>query len=130
VIVVDASALLESLLRTGAAAAVDARLFAAGESLHAPHLIDVEVAEVLRGYAAAGDIDAGREREALEDLADLPLRRHPHDLLLPRAWELRDSLTVRDALYLAVAEALDAPLVTRDRRLSAATGHRARVELI
>jgi predicted nucleic acid-binding protein len=87
--------------------------------------------QTLRGYAAAGgDIDAGREREALEDLGDLPLRRHPHDLLLPRTWELRDSLTVRDALYLAVAEALDAPLVTRDRRLSAATGHRARVELI
>jgi predicted nucleic acid-binding protein len=130
VIVVDASALVETLLRTPSAAAVDARLFAAGETLHAPHLIDVETAQALRGYAAAGDIDAGREREALADLADLRLRRWPHDLLLPRVWELRDGLTVGDAFYLALAEALDAALVTRERRLAEAGGHRARVELV
>jgi predicted nucleic acid-binding protein len=84
VIVVDASAVLEVLLRTPVAPAVEQRLFAAGETLHAPHLIDIEVAHVLRRYAAAGDMRAERGRAALEDLADLSLRRYPHDVLLPR----------------------------------------------
>ncbi len=129
-IVVDASAMIEALLRTPAAAAVDARLFEPGETLHAPHLLDVEVAQVIRRYVANGDIAADRGREALEDLADLRLRRYPHDLLLPRIWELRHNLTAYDAAYVALAEALDAPLLTRDRRLAAAAGVRARVELI
>ncbi len=128
-IVVDASALLESLLRMPAADAVDARLFAAGETLHAPHLLDVEAAQVIRRYAAAGEIDEARGRAALEDLADLRLRRYPHDILLPRIWALRDILTAHDAAYVALAEALDAPLLTRDRRLARAAGHRARIEL-
>ena len=129
-IVVDASAMIEVLLRTPAAAAVDARLFEPGETLHAPHLLDVEVAQVFRRYVANGDIDADRGREALDDLADLRLRRYPHDVLLPRIWELRHNLTAYDAAYVALAEALDAPLLTRDRRLAAAAGVRARVELI
>jgi predicted nucleic acid-binding protein len=129
-IVVDASAMIEVLLRTPAAAAVDARLFEPGETLHAPHLLDVEVAQVIRRYVANGDIDANRGREALDDLADLRLRRYPHDLLLPRIWELRHNLTAYDAAYVALAEALDAPLLTRDRRLAAAAGVSARVELI
>ena len=129
-IVVDASAVIEALLRTPAAAAVDARLFASGETLHAPHLLDVEVAQVIRRYVANGDIDAVRGREALDDLADLRLRRYSHDLLLPRIWELRHNLTAYDAVYVALAEALDAPLLTRDRRLAAAAGPRARIELI
>jgi predicted nucleic acid-binding protein len=129
-IVVDASAMIEALLRTPAAAAVDARLFEPGETLHAPHLLDVEVAQVIRRYVANGDIDADRGREALDDLADLRLRRYPHDVLLPRIWELRHNLTAYDAAYVALAEALDAPLLTRDRRLAAAAGVRARVELI
>jgi predicted nucleic acid-binding protein len=130
VIVVDASALLEALLRTPAAEAVKARLFAARETLHAPHLLDVEVAHVVRRYAAMGDIDPERGRAALADLADFPLRRYPHDLLLPRVWELRNNLTAYDAVYVALAEALDAPLVTRDQRLAAAAGDHVRVELI
>ena len=129
-IVVDASAMIEVLLRTPAAAAVDARLFEPGETLHAPHLLDVEVAQVIRRYVANGDIDADRGREALDDLADLRLRRYPHDVLLPRIWELRHNLTAYDAAYVALAEALDAPLLTRDRRLAAAAGRRARIELI
>ena len=119
-IVVDASALLELILRTPASAAVERRLFAEGETLHAPHLIDVETAQVVRRYALNGELDAGRGREALEDLADLPIRRYPHDFLLPRVWELRNNLTAYDAVYVALAEALDAPPVTRDRRLAAA----------
>ena len=128
-IVVDASALLESLLRTPAAEAVDARLFATGETLHAPHLIDVETAQVIRRYAAAGEIDAERGRAALQDLNDFPLRRYPHDLLLPRIWELLNDLTAYDAAYVALAEALGAPLLTCDRRIAGAAGHRARIDL-
>jgi predicted nucleic acid-binding protein len=130
VIVVDASALLEVLLRTPAAQAVERRLFDPRETLHAPHLLDVEVAQVVRRYAAAGEIDRDRGRVALADLADFPLRRYPHDFLLPRVWELRDNLTAYDAVYVALAEALDAPLITRDRRLAAAASRHARVELV
>ena len=129
-IVVDASAIIEVLLRTPAAAAVDARLFEPGETLHAPHLLDVEVAQVVRRYVANGDVDADRGREALDDLAALRLRRYPHDLLLPRIWALRHNLTAYDAAYVALAEALDAPLLTRDRRLAATAGVSARIELI
>ena len=127
---VDASALLEALLRTPAAAAVGERLFDVGDTLHAPHLIDIEVAQVLRRYAATGQIEPGRCREALSDLADFPLHRYPHDVLLPRVWELRHNLTAYDAVYVALAEVLDAPLLTRDRRLATAAGHRARVDLV
>lgn len=129
-IIVDASALLEALLRTPAGKAVEDRLFAPGQSLHAPHLLDVEVAQVIRRYAANGGIDDDRGRMAIADLADLPLRRYPHDFLLPRIWGLRNNLTAYDATYVALAEALNAPLLTRDERLAAATGHRARIELV
>jgi predicted nucleic acid-binding protein len=128
--VVDASALIEVLLRTSGAGLVEERLFAANDTLHAPHLIDVETAQVLRRYAAGGEIDGVRGRAALDDLADFPMRRYPHDFLLPRVWELRHSLTACDAVYVALAEALETPLLTRDRRLAAASGHRARVELV
>jgi predicted nucleic acid-binding protein len=129
-IVVDASALLEALLRTPAAAAVERRLFDSRQTLHAPHLLDAEVAQVVRRYAAIGDLDAERGRTALADLADFPVYRYPHDFLLPRVWELRNNLTAYDAVYIALAEALGAPLLTRDRRLAAAAGHHARVELV
>jgi predicted nucleic acid-binding protein len=130
VIVLDASAVLELLLRTPSAQIVERRAFARGQSLHAPHLIDVEVAQVLRRYAASGEVDAGRCREALEDMGDLPLARYRHDMLLPRIWELRGNLTAYDAAYVALAEALEAPLLTCDRKLSRASGLRARIELV
>jgi predicted nucleic acid-binding protein len=129
-IVIDASALVEFLLRTPAAPAVRERLSCAGQTLHAPHLIDIEVAQVVRRYAAIGQIEPARGRTALNDLFDLPLYRYPHDVLLPRVWELRHNLTAYDATYVALAEALYAPLLTRDRRIAAASGHRARVELV
>jgi predicted nucleic acid-binding protein len=128
--VVDASALIEVLLRTSWAASVEERLFAAGETLYAPYLIDIETAQVLRRYAAGGEIDGARGLAALNDLADFPLQRYPHDFLLPRVWDLRHNLTAYDAIYVALAEALDATLLTRDRRLAAASGHHARVELV
>lgn len=129
-IVLDASAALEVLLMTPDGPRVAERLFAAGETLHAPHLLDVEVVQVLRRYARSGALDPARGMEALEDLADLPLTRYPHDLFLPRIWELRHNVTAYDAVYVALAEALEAPLLTRDRALASAGGHRARIELV
>jgi predicted nucleic acid-binding protein len=129
-IVVDASALLEALLRTPTAKTVEGWLFDPRRTLHAPHLLDVEVAQVIRRYAANGEIDSERGRTALADLADFPLHRYPHDFLLPRIWDLRNNLTAYDAVYVALAEALNVSVLTRDRRLAAAAGHHARVELI
>lgn len=129
-IVVDASAVIEILLRTPAAKAVEARMFDPAETLHAPHLLDVEVAQVIRRYAVGGMIDADRGRVALDDLVDLPVRRYSHAVLLPRVWELRNNFTAYDAVYVALAEALDATLLTRDTRLAAAPGHRARIECV
>jgi predicted nucleic acid-binding protein len=127
-IVVDASAVLEVLLRTAAAPAVEARLFR-GETLHAPHLLDVEVAQVLRRYERARQLSDVRAREALDDLTAMPIERYPHHLFLPRIWALRRNATSYDACYLALAEALDAPLVTCDRRLRGVPGCAARVEV-
>ena len=129
-IVVDASALLECLLQTPIGLKVESRLFAPRETLHAPHLLDLEVAQALRRLAAAGTLVPGRASEALEDFADFPVHRYPHTPLIPRVWELRGSLTAYDAAYVALAEALDAPLVTCDRKIAATRGHHARVDVI
>jgi predicted nucleic acid-binding protein len=130
VIVIDASALVEALLRMPAAEAIRKRLFAPEQTLNAPHLLDLEVAQVLRRYSSRGQIEEERGRAALADLADFRMRRYSHDFLLPRIWELRDNLSAYDAAYVALAEMLGAPLITRDRRLAAAAGHRARIELV
>jgi predicted nucleic acid-binding protein len=129
-IVADASAVIELLLGTAAAGRVAARLLDPAETLHAPHLLDVEVAQAVRRYEMMGDIEPRRGELALVDLLDLPLQRHPHTVLLRRAWELRRSVSAYDAVYVALAEALGAPLVTRDARLARSHGHRARIELI
>ena len=128
-IVVDASAMIEVLLGTRTGARLEERLLSGGESLHAPHLLDVEVAQVLRRYAAAGELSPERGSEALADLADFPLHRYSHDVFLSRIWELRQNVTAYDAAYLALAEALAAPLVTCDARLASAPRHAARVEV-
>ena len=100
------------------------------ESLHAPHLLDLEVAQAFRRAVAAGSLDPDRARQALDDLLLLDVERYPHDRLLPRIWDLRDNLTAYDAAYVALAEALDCPLLTCDRRLARARAAAARTELV
>ncbi|MFN8095505.1 MAG: type II toxin-antitoxin system VapC family toxin [Vicinamibacteria bacterium] len=129
-IVLDASALVELLLGTAAGRAVLERIASPDVSLHAPHLADVEVAQVLRRLARDGDLDPGSAGTALADLRALDLERHSHEPLLERVWALRDNLTAYDAVYVALAEALDAKLVTCDRRLARAPGLSRRVELV
>ena len=129
-IVVDSSAVLEVLLRTEAASRVERRIFSPGETLHAPHLMDVEVAQVLRRYCLAGEMDSERGEQAVRDLAEFPITRYPHDLFLPRVWQLRHNMTAYDAVYVALAEVLPASLLTLDTRLASAPGHTAIIELV
>jgi predicted nucleic acid-binding protein len=130
VIVLDASAAIEWLFQSPIGVKIDRRIFSVSESLHAPHLLDVEVVQVLRRYVRDKTITAQRGQEALEDLRDLPLNRYPHDFLTPRVWELRATLTAYDAAYVALAELLNAPLLTCDGRIASAPGHYANVEVV
>lgn len=129
-IVVDASAVVEFLLQTPLGTRVEARLFRDADEFHSPHLIDVEVTQALRRLVRAGEMSAERAAEAIEDLVDLDLHRHPHLDLLARAWKLRDNLTAYDAIYVALAEALGATVVTCDTPLAKTPGHRARIEVV
>ena len=129
-IVVDASALLEFLLQTPLGTRIEARLLRDEDELHAPHLVDVEVVQGLRRLVRTGEVSPGRAEEAIADLTDLDLHRHPHLDLLGRAWKLRDNFTAYDAMYVALAEAIDAGIVTCDSPLAKAPGHRARIEVV
>ena len=129
-IVLDASVVVEILLRTAGASRIEERVFGAGEALHAPHLLDVEVAHVVRRYGLAGELPAARAAQALDLLTTMPLMRHPHGPMLSRIWALRDNLTAYDAAYVVLAEGLGATLVTCDARLARARGHKAHVELV
>lgn len=128
-IVVDASAVVELLLGTPKAAAVAARI-ARDPSLHAPGVLDLEVTQAIRRYCLTSQMRDERGGRAIADLGAFPLRRYPHTPLLGRIWQLRRNLTAYDAAYIALAEVLDAPLVTRDARVARARGHRASVELV
>jgi len=129
-IVVDASALVELVLRTAIGARVDLRLNTPGETLHAPHLVDLEVAQVLRKLVIRRYIDVARGDLALADFLGVRLVRYPHGQMLARIWELRNTISAYDAAYVALAEGLDAPLLTCDRRLAGASGHRAKIEAV
>jgi predicted nucleic acid-binding protein len=130
VIVLDASAAIELLLRTAVGQVVAKRIAAPSTSLHAPYLLDLEVAQVLRRYCSQQMLSSARARVALDDLGALKLTRYAHDPMLARIWALRENLSAYDAAYVALAESLKAPLVTLDTRVSHAPGHRAVVEVI
>lgn len=127
-LVVDTSAVLEALAATPPSTALTERLSADGD-LHAPHLLDVEVLHALLGMSIRGEISDERAADARSDYGDLALVRYSHAPLADRIWELRDNMTAYDAAFVALAELVEAPLVTCDGRMAAAPGHRARIEL-
>ncbi|MFO7892172.1 MAG: type II toxin-antitoxin system VapC family toxin [Longimicrobiales bacterium] len=127
-IVLDASAVIEVLLQSDRGRALEPRVFG-GEVLNAPHLLDLEVAQVLRRHVLRGGLEEARAEGALEDFQDFRIERYPHHLFLGRIWEFRANVTAYDAAYLALAEALDAPLLTTDRKLADVPGCEARVEV-
>jgi predicted nucleic acid-binding protein len=129
-IVLDASAVIALLLGVHGAARVRAEIGKAGQTLHAPHLLDVEVGQVLRRYCTFEGMAPKRGEAALQDLLAMDINRYSHEAMLLRIWELRANLTAYDAAYVALAELLEAPLFTLDSRLARASGHSAQVELI
>ena len=126
-IVLDASAAVDVVLERGAEGQWVAAELAAARSVHAPHLVDSEVASALRRLVLLEEISAESGGTALRLYRKLRLTRYPAEPLLDRIWALRESVTAYDATYLALAETLDAPLVTTDGRLARAGGHRATV---
>jgi predicted nucleic acid-binding protein len=128
VTVVDASVLVVALADDGPDGD-QARAWLRGRQLTVPELADLEVASVLRRQMKAGTLDARRARLALDDLAALPARRASHRSLLPRCWELRDNLTIYDAAYVALAEAMSTTLLTGDQKLARAPGPQCPIEI-
>ena len=128
-IVLDASAAVSVLLNLGESAPrIRERMELADDDLHVPHLFEVEVLSALRRHATSG-ISEKRSAELLGDLTTMRITRYPHTALLARIWELRRNVSAYDAAYVALAETLNAPLVTMDARLARASGIRATVEL-
>jgi predicted nucleic acid-binding protein len=126
-IVLDSSAAVDYFARGDAFEWVEARILESS-SVHAPHLVDVEFVGVLRRLVAGGEVAAERAEAALADLSLFGIRRYAHSIFLARIWELRQNLTAPDAAYVALAEALDAPLVTTDLRLRRVPGLRIDVQ--
>jgi predicted nucleic acid-binding protein len=129
-IVLDASAVVELLLDTVTGRRVATLIGDATMGLHVPHLLDVEAVSALRRLAREGTVKDDEAEAAIDDLLSLDLQRHSHEGLLERVWALRKNMTAYDAMYVALAEALNATLVTCDGRLSRATGIHARIEVV
>jgi predicted nucleic acid-binding protein len=127
VIVLDASAVVELLTNGPLAGRLRDDLASRSDSIAVPHLLDVEVVSALRSLVAGQRLDSDRSERLLRDLAELPAERYGHTPLLRRVWELRHNFTADDAIYIALAEALDAVLYTSDAKLR--KGHRAQVKL-
>jgi len=129
VIVVDRSAVVDALI---GASEIDQLIETlSGEDVHAPQLLDYEIVAAVRGLVLGGHLSVGRGEDVLTDFADLPVERWPADpALRVRAFQLRDNLSAYDGAYIALAEALDCPLVTRDRRQARTTGHAAQVVVL
>lgn len=122
--------MLEQLLGTSKGQHIQEQYLVEGESFHVPHLLDLEVIQVLRRYSHHRILTNHRATQAMEDFLDFPLTRYPHQPLLSRIWELRENFTSYDAAYISLAEALEIPLVTCDAKLTTAPGHRANMVLI
>jgi predicted nucleic acid-binding protein len=125
--VLDASAAVDFLVRRGPRGDWAAETVQAAESLHAPHLVDLEVISTLRLFVGSRYLPQGAGKAALVDFEELPIDRYPAGPFFARIWELRRRLTSYDAAYVALAEALDLPLVTTDGRLGRTRGHRAEI---
>jgi predicted nucleic acid-binding protein len=128
--VLDASVLIEYLSGGESGDAARRRIRSSPGWLWAPHLVDAEVGHALRAGVRAGRLTPKAARAALTDLMEMRLQRVSHHLLAERAWALRDNLSFYDALYVALAEALEAPLLTFDARLARAPGLRAEIEVV
>jgi predicted nucleic acid-binding protein len=128
-IVVDASAVVEFMLRTAKGLKVADRITRDGGPVVAPHMLDPEVMQAIRDLVRTQQVELPHAEAALAHFATLPVRRVPHDILRTRMWALRENLTAYDAAYVVVAEFSGAPLVTCDGRLSRSPGHRAKIEL-
>jgi predicted nucleic acid-binding protein len=128
-IVLDASAIVDWMLQTPAGQRIEQRIYARNDTLHSVHLLDVEFAQVLRRLVRERTLTSRRAEEAMEDLMALRVTRYAPVLLLSRIWRLRNNMTAYDAAYVALAEELKAPLITRDQKIAAAPGHAAAVEV-
>jgi predicted nucleic acid-binding protein len=130
VIVLDASVVIDWLIRSPAAQRIESRIFSRNQSLHAPELLDLEVVQVLRRLVREDTLSTSSAEMAIEDLLDMRITRYPHAMLLPRIWELRHNLSAYDAAYVALAERLGAILLTRDAGMKAAAKHSANIETV
>lgn len=129
-IVTDASVIVKILLANPDSVPLRKRLFASGAPFHAPHLLDIEVAQALRRLCRVGDMSAGRALQALDHFRMFPLKRYPHRFLTDRIWQLRHNVTAYDAAYLTLAEALRATLFTCDSGLAAIARRTIAAELV
>lgn len=128
-IVLDASAAVDWLLQTPAGRRIEHRIYSSQDSLHCPHVLDLEVAQVLRRLVRESLISAHRAQQSIQDLLDLKITRYPHFIFLTEIWRLRHNLSAYDSAYVALAKNLSATLVTRDARLASAVGQIAQVEV-
>lgn len=129
-IVLDASAAIELLLGTSLGARVTEVLADPSQTVAAPHLLDLEIVQVLRRLESTGALTRARATDAFHDFKQLDIARYPHDAMADRIWQLRGQITAYDAAYIALAEAANATLVTCDSKLAKAGGHSAQIELI
>lgn len=127
-IVLDASAAIDWLLQTASGQRIETRIYSRGESLHAPHLLDLEVVQVLRRLVRETAVSAQRADQAIQDLMSLRVTRYPHFVFLPHIWRLRNNFSAYDAAYVALTEKLGATLITRDARLASVSAPRISIE--
>ncbi|TAM66577.1 MAG: PIN domain-containing protein [Microbacteriaceae bacterium] len=129
-LIVDASALAEYLVGSTLGLRASELMAAHRNNLHLPHLAIAETTSVFRSWVARGELAEQRALGALEDLRDFPAIRYPSEPLLRRIWALRHNLSAYDAHYVALAELLEAPLLTADARIARASGHSAKIQLL